>query len=487
MANLSNINNKFIVTDGGNVLIGPTGNTSYRLDVGGNIRVPYANGYFMDTTGALGSNFVKTINDYETVIGTGRGSAGFAVFGNSDIRIGFGTSYTTAQTSLFINNSGDVGIGTDSPGALLHIKGTGDAIRVESTNTGAGGAQIDLLHYSTSPADNDTMAYINMGGYYNATPSQAYFSSIRTVATDISARQGELTFWTVNSTLQQRMVIDSSGRVGIGTSSMGGNGLTVAASDGGKGIEIQPQTGSLQYILAYDRTSGAAGYINLAISGYDLQFQTGAGIKKMSIDQNGQMSYEGAEPGTIGIRFQGSGTCNGYAGSLLNYYAMDVMRDQGSGKAINSQGTISIADGYGIEFGASQGAGATSTLLDDYEEGTWTPAVAGVVMSSASGRYVKIGNMVKVYGVIRHSSGASTSNIVTGLPFATSGLSRSPMNFSQIDDCSWGTGATMLVSFIQGSEFDVYGNANGSGYITVPNNWFSTGAFLEFGGTYIIF
>ena len=254
MANLSNINNKFIVTDGGNVLIGPTGNTSYRLDVGGNIRVPYANGYFMDTTGALGSNFVKTINDYETVIGTGRGSAGFAVFGNSDIRIGFGTSYTTAQTSLFINNSGDVGIGTDSPGALLHIKGTGDAIRVESTNTGAGGAQIDLLHYSTSPADNDTMAYINMGGYYNTTPSQAYFSSIRTVATDISARQGELTFWTVNSTLQQRMVIDSSGRVGIGTSSMGGNGLTVAASDGGKGIEIQPQTGSLQYILAYDRT-----------------------------------------------------------------------------------------------------------------------------------------------------------------------------------------------------------------------------------------
>jgi hypothetical protein len=219
MANLSNINNKFIVTDGGNVLIGPTGNTSYRLDVGGNIRVPYANGYFMDTTGALGSNFVKTINDYETVIGTGRGSAGFAVFGNSDIRIGFGTSYTTAQTSLFINNSGDVGIGTDSPGALLHIKGTGDAIRVESTNTGAGGAQIDLLHYSTSPADNDTMAYINMGGYYNTTPSQAYFSSIRTVATDISARQGELTFWTVNTTLQQRMVIDTDGNVGIGTSS----------------------------------------------------------------------------------------------------------------------------------------------------------------------------------------------------------------------------------------------------------------------------
>jgi hypothetical protein len=105
--------------------------------------------------------------------------------------------------ALKLLSSGDlqaktkIGIGID-PTTLLHLKGTGDAIRVESTNTGAGGAQIDLLHYSTSPADNDTMAYINMGGYYDTTPSQAYFSSIRTVATDISARQGKLTFTTRN-------------------------------------------------------------------------------------------------------------------------------------------------------------------------------------------------------------------------------------------------------------------------------------------------
>ena len=60
---------------------------------------------------------------------------------------------TGANSSAFnVTNAGNVGIGTTSPGALLHIKGTGDAIRVESTNTGAGGAQVDLLHYSTSPA-----------------------------------------------------------------------------------------------------------------------------------------------------------------------------------------------------------------------------------------------------------------------------------------------------------------------------------------------
>ena len=127
----------------------------------------------------------------------------------------------TSDADLYWDNTNKrLGIGVSSPAALLEINGTGDAIRVESTNTGAGGAQIDLLHYSTSPADDDTMAYINMGGYYNTTPSQAYFSSIRTVATDISARQGELTFWTVNTTLQQRMVIDTDGNVGIGATAV---------------------------------------------------------------------------------------------------------------------------------------------------------------------------------------------------------------------------------------------------------------------------
>ncbi len=137
--------------------------------------------------------------------------------------------------------------------------------------------------------------------------------------------------------------------------------------------------------------------------------------------------------------------------------------------------------------GVYLGGSGSANLLDDYEEGTWTPAVSGVTLSTASGRYIKIGNMVTVFGIIRHSSGTSTGNTVTGLPFTTSGLSRSPMSFSQIDDCNWGSGATMLVSFISSSNFAMYGNSNGGPYIQVPNNWFGAGAFLEFGGTYMIF
>ena len=128
-------------------------------------------------------------------------------------------------------DTGNIGIGTNSPAAKLHINGTGDAIRVTSTNTGVGGAQMDLLHFSSSPADNDVMGFINMGGYYSGT-SSAYFSSIRTVASDIDARQGEIQFWTVDTTLQQRMVLDKSGNLGIGTTTPSYK-LDINSSDAG--------------------------------------------------------------------------------------------------------------------------------------------------------------------------------------------------------------------------------------------------------------
>ena len=126
MANIQNFyHNASVVADNtGQVGIG-TLTPSERLDVAGNIRIPYANALLMDTVGAAGSNFIKTINSFETVVGTGRGAAGFAVIGNADIRLGFGTNYTAAQSDLTITNAlGNVGIGTSTPGSKLEVDGT---------------------------------------------------------------------------------------------------------------------------------------------------------------------------------------------------------------------------------------------------------------------------------------------------------------------------------------------------------------------------
>ena len=50
--------------------------------------------------------------------------------------------------ALNFDTSGNVGIGTNDPAGKIHLHGTGDLLRMTSTNSGAGGAQMDMLHFS---------------------------------------------------------------------------------------------------------------------------------------------------------------------------------------------------------------------------------------------------------------------------------------------------------------------------------------------------
>jgi predicted RecA/RadA family phage recombinase len=95
-------------------------------------------------------------------------------------------------------------------------------------------------------------------------------------------------------------------------------------------------------------------------------------------------------------------------------------------------GNLAFPNGQGIDFSASTGAGASSNLLDDYEEGTFTPAI-GTLSSNiftpytnqptAYGNYVKIGELVyvTVYLTSATSGAASTTDTlgIGDLPFAT--------------------------------------------------------------------
>ena len=156
------------------------------------------------------------------------------VFGTEQTGLAFETGGATSTgnldptTRMVIDHNGKVGIGTPIPAALLHIKGTGDAVRVESTNTGVGGAQMDLLHYTPSPADGDIHGSINFGGYYSGT-SSAYGSAIRSVWTDVSAREAGLEFYTRSgSSFSKYLVIGHDGTVTPGfnsTQDLGSNSM----------------------------------------------------------------------------------------------------------------------------------------------------------------------------------------------------------------------------------------------------------------------
>ena len=87
-------------------------------------------------------------------------------------------------------------------------------------------------------------------------------------------------------------------------------------------------------------------------------------------------------------------------------------------------GNIQMASGKGIDFSATaNAAGMTSELLDDYEEGTWTPRIGtdashSITHVSQVGRYTKIGNTVFIECYVSWSSFTGSGNVyLTDLPF----------------------------------------------------------------------
>ena len=106
-----------------------------------------------------------------------------------------------------------------------------------------------------------------------------------------------------------------------------------------------------------------------------------------------------------------------------------AVSDLTAGRAISATqltlttGNLIVANGQGVDFSATPGTG-TSELLNDYEEGTWTPnqgaALTVVGTFGSSGTYTKIGRMVYVTAKITASTSmtASVGFICTNLPFA---------------------------------------------------------------------
>jgi hypothetical protein len=78
-----------------------------------------------------------------------------------------------------------------------------------------------------------------------------------------------------------------------------------------------------------------------------------------------------------------------------------------------------------IAFPATQVTSADANTLDDYEEGTWTPALTfgggstGITYSVQLGRYTKIGRIVHVqFRITLSAKGSSTgAAVLNGLPF----------------------------------------------------------------------
>ena len=95
-------------------------------------------------------------------------------------------------------------------------------------------------------------------------------------------------------------------------------------------------------------------------------------------------------------------------------------------------GNLILASGHGIDFGAtSDGSGTTSSeILDEYEEGYYTPTAtvgSGSITSTTSFslRYVKIGGLVHLFGRLHFGTSAfNLTSFSLSLPFANNTANR---------------------------------------------------------------
>ena len=119
-------------------------------------------------------------------------------------------------------------------------------------------------------------------------------------------------------------------------------------------------------------------------------------------------------------------------------------------------GATPTTSGTGITFPATQSASTDANTLDDYEEGTWTPAIGGsstdptVTYSYRSGVYNKIGNMVYVQFGIKISaiSGGSGELRITGLPFTVAARGGYQEASNAMGGGNWATAAIAGQSYM---------------------------------------
>ena len=274
------------------------------------------------------------------------------------------------------------------------------------------------------------------------------------------------------------MRIDSSGRVQIGISTTANahgsfDDLIIQAAGGANaGITIVTGTTNQATIAFSDGTSGTArynGYIQYSNNGDILGFGAG-GDDRVTIDGNGKVICK-AKDQTVGtldiwggntsvsavdeinaqIRFRSKDTSvsntdavggtirsiteysNGaYTGLSFETFRQDrtpklreALRLDYNGHVKVTHGNLVIGTaGQGISFinaaDTATGETVSSSVLDEYEEGTWIPTTVTGTWGLVSARYTKIGNQVHVIAYMYGCNTTSGSNPVrvNNLPFA---------------------------------------------------------------------
>jgi hypothetical protein len=159
----------------------------------------------------------------------------------------------------------------------------------------------------------------------------------------------------------------------------------------------------------------------------------------------------GPTSGATGAARISSSLTNGVEGKLIfstsnsSAAITEAMNIDKDGNVTNTIGNVVIGTaGKGIDFSANtHAAGMTSELLNDYEEGTWTPVVRGsgaagtYELASSAAYYTAIGRLVTLHMTLTTAgsvTGGGTGYLqITGVPFANAAFATGTVYLQGVD------------------------------------------------------
>ena len=292
-------------------------------------------------------------------------------------------------------------------------------------------------------------------------------------------------------------------------------GIVTFKAAGQTGVSVAVGESALVYFNGTDyvKVAGTASSSQWTTSGSDIYYSTGnVGLKTTTFSSISgtvaTLSIGGTNATTSGgVAYQINGTVQGYhyvdtistvtylthqsisGGHVFLATNAEKMRLDASGRLLvgltsaNTSGS-NLQVSQGITFPATQSASSDANTLDDYEEGTWTPAFTpnagafgSITYFTQIGNYQKIGNTVSVQMYLYltgFSIGTATGTLfLTGLPF-TAASSTQYQSAVVGYTYNWATNSPNKAAVYQGdSRFyllrDAQGATDSSPEITVSN------------------